>query len=178
MGYLDESAIAYRNKMNTYLSIDLDYWNGLRKRSIDTFFAHVFQLQLPIWIAPFHDQLLPHINQHDCDTLINVDYHSDIADFPALGRRRLPCNEGTWANFVKWKKKGTFIWRYSHPICPTDWEGYCHNIRNPFEDARVARWKCILNRAGLRGIPWHTVKAVACTAALRYVPVDRIKSRC
>jgi len=99
--------------MKTYLSIDLDYWNGLRKRSIDAFFKHVFRLGLPIWVAPFHDQLLPHINQHDCNCLVNVDYHSDISDYEP----RLRLTEGTWANFVKWKRKGTFIWRYPQPKC-------------------------------------------------------------
>ena len=143
--------------MKTYLSIDLDYWNGLRRRSIDIFFKHVFQLGLPIWVAPFHDQLLPHINQHDCDTLINVDYHSDISDYEP---RRLPLTGGTWANFVKWKKHGTFIWRYPQAECLSHDGGYCHLHKNPFKNAACARWGECLNRAGLRGIPWHTVKAV------------------
>jgi len=153
--------------MRTYLSIDLDYWNGLQRRSIDTCFGHVFQLGLPIWVAPFHHQLLPHINQCDYDTLINVDFHSDIAE---QGWGQSP-TEGTWANFVKWRRHGTFIWRHSRW---GRWGGetrYCHWQRNPFKED-VSGWKCVLKQEGLQGIPWHTVQAVGVSLSTFWLSKD------
>lgn len=154
-------------EMKTYLSIDLDYWNGQRRRSIDAFFGHVFALRLPIWVAPFHHQLLPHINQCVCDTLINVDFHSDIAEW----ERKLSLTEGTWANFVTWRRRGTFIWRHS---CWDRWGGesrYCHWQKNPFKED-VSGWKCVLKQEGLRSIPWHTVQAVGVSLSSYWLRKD------
>jgi len=152
--------------MKTYLSIDLDYWNGLPRQSINAFFSRVFQLKLPIWVAPFHHQLLPHINRNPCDQLINVDYHSDIATLA----NNLQCTEGTWANFVKWRIGGAFTWRHpsnkSHPA-----SGYCHDIeeRNPFENPARTGWRVCQKYAGLRGIPWSTVKAVGVSLSWNWI---------
>jgi hypothetical protein len=151
--------------VKTYLSIDLDFWNGLGWRSIEGFFKHVFDLRLPIFVAPFHDQLLPHINQHPCNTLINVDYHSDIADDDGS----LICEEGTWANFVEWKHDGTFIWRYSDSICPTPNEGYCHDRINPFKHPCVSGWGRCRKRQGWSAIPWHTIKAIGVCLSIYWI---------
>ena len=149
--------------MRTYLAIDLDYWNGLPRQSINAFFARVFRLRLPIWVAPFHHQLLPHINQNPCDQLINVDYHSDICECGDL-----PLNEGTWGNFVKWRKHSTFIWRYPDQRCLSRGTGYCHSDKNPFEDATCTDWRC-LKQEGLRNLPWSTVKAVGVSLSWNWI---------
>lgn len=145
--------------MKTYLSIDLDYWNGGSKKSINAFFAHVFGLELPLWIAPLHHQLVPDINHYPhCDTLINVDYHSDISDVD--DRHPFPLTEGTWANFVLWQRRGTYIWRFPHTDCLTPDSGYCHLNANPFKNAACTNWRRVIQRQGLSGIPWHTIKAI------------------
>ena len=154
--------------MKTYLSIDLDYWNGCTRKSINAFFAHVFQLRLPIWIAPLHHQLLPHINRHPCDVLINVDAHSDICDKRDDDDIDLSLNEGTWANFVEWQQRGTFIWRYPGPECLYDCTGYCHCQKSPFEES-CTDWAHVHKQQSLRRIPWDTIKAVGVTLSIAWI---------
>jgi hypothetical protein len=138
------------------LSIDLDYWSGSDERSLLGFFGHVFDLKLPIFVAPFHDQLLDHINQHPCTHLYQIDFHSDISDFdePAEDLSLDHLNEGTWANFVAWKQTGHFVWRYPSERLMT--EGLCYYRRNPF-DERASGWQLVTMTRGLSHIPWKTV---------------------
>jgi len=145
--------------MKAYLSIDLDYWRRQETPlSCAGFFRRVWSLGLPIYVAMYHHHLLPHINGNDCDVLINVDYHSDLADLEK--GRVVEFNEGTWGNFIDWRYKGTFIWRYPLPECLHTGVGYCHEEQNPFVDPRVARWERTKERLGLYGIPWQNIAAV------------------
>jgi len=146
-------------RIKTYLSIDLDYWRYRKDpQPCTTFFQQVWGLQLPIYVVMYHHHLLPHINAHDCDILINVDYHSDLADLEP--GRILDFNEGTWANFVDWRCVGRFIWRYPASECLSGGTGYCHSNHNPFLERGVASWKCVQKRVGLWGIPWKHITAV------------------
>jgi hypothetical protein len=139
----------------TYLSVDLDYWwQCHRRRDVDSFFSHVFSLHVPIFVAPFHDQLLEHINQSKYDHIINVDYHSDICDYAPWMR----LNEGTWANFVQ--SRSHFDWRYPTEACLSMNSGYCHDEVNPFEKPEAARWCKTTCQQGLRSIPWRDITAV------------------
>ena len=145
--------------VKVYLSIDLDYWRRQRAPNTCTaFFQEVWKLGLPIYVAMYHHHLLPHINAQDCDTLVNVDYHSDLVDLDP--GRILDFQEGTWGNFVDWRHRGTFIWRYPFPECLHIGAGYCHDTRNPFEDPTAARWQRTQKRRGLYGVPLQRVKAV------------------
>jgi len=141
--------------MNTYLSIDLDYWvNCHRRRDVDLFFKKVYALGLPIFTAPFHDQLLEHINLSKYDQIINVDYHSDICDDGA----ELTLTEGTWANYVN--HRDTYVWRHPDEGCLSPRVGYCHDTTNPFEHPEAAHWQRASCQHGLRGIPWKNITAV------------------
>ncbi len=145
--------------MNVYLSVDLDYWRRQRDpKSCTAFFQEVWKLGLPICVAMYHHHLLPHMNGQDCDTLVNVDYHSDIVD-PDPGRA-LDFTEGSWANFVDWRYSSRFIWRYPLPECLGVGRGYCHEKRNPFDKPGIAGWNYAQKRLGLYGIPWRHIKAV------------------
>jgi hypothetical protein len=161
--------------MRVYLSIDLDYW--CQGKDPAPFFRRVFKLGLPIFVAPFHDQLLSHIDQSSCDTLINVDYHSDLADFP-LGENRDLIDEGTWGCFVRWRATGRFIWRHPSKVHRTD--GYCHITNNPFDDPSQAGWRSTEMKEGLVGIPWKQVEAVGVSLSTNWLeeaPVEPIVSR-
>lgn len=167
--------------MKVYLSIDLDYWQRQHDAQFCTvFFQKVWKLGLPICVALYHHHLLPHINGCDCDTLINVDYHSDLADLDSC--RALDFQEGTWGNFVDWRYGGTFIWRYPLPGCVSTRDGYCHTYRNPFEAPEVAHWNRVQKRCGLLGIPWNRVKAVGVSLSPHWIghpntlvePLDRL----
>ena len=148
--------------MKAYLSIDLDYWRKhTNPRSCTDFFHEVWKLKLPVYTCLYHHHLLPHVNAQDCDTIINVDYHSDLADLEP--NDILDFNEGTWGNFLDARAQGTFVWRYPNPACLKIGEGYCHSTRNPFADASVAQWFLTRKRLGLWGLPWAKITAVGVT---------------
>lgn len=164
--------------MKVYLSIDLDYW--CLSGSPDPFFRRVFKLGLPIFVAPFHDQLLPKINESGCDTVINVDYHSDMVDYPLPAEMMNECclTEGSWANFIRWKDTGRFIWRYPSEVHHTD--GYCHTDYNPFADPCHCGWKSTEMSEGLVGVPWRKIEAIGVclsTDWLRKAPIEPITNR-
>jgi hypothetical protein len=166
--------------MKTYLSVDLDYWAEGTRAGAEHFFAHVLDLKLPIFVAPFHDQLLEHINANSGTHLYQIDYHSDITDLaePALDLSLDDLNEGSWANFVEWKESGRFVWR--HPkISLEPGDGYCHDRNNPFEKD-CSGWRETRRATGLGCIPWKTIHAVGvCLSSdwLRGAPVQRITDR-
>ena len=135
--------------MHIYLSIDLDYW--CEAGTPDRFFGRVFNLGLPIFVAPFHDQLVDHVNRSGCDRLLNVDYHSDLVDY------RSTLSEGSWANFVEWRAAGQFEWRY--PAEESIVKGFCHAYESPFE-VDCSGWARVQKKCGLGGIPWRSVTAV------------------
>jgi hypothetical protein len=173
-----------------YLSIDLDFWRyHTTERSAIRFFDRVFALKLPIFVAPFHDQLLSHIDESGCNVLINVDAHSDLGNMPLPGvdmpLRHL--TEGSWGNFISWKATGKFIWRY--PDQRRVFDGYCHDqpwgnpeddTRNPLLHPELAGWRQTSMRHGLSGLPWKSIRAVGvCLSAywLGGAPIHRITDR-
>ncbi len=145
--------------MKAYLSIDLDYWcQRGEPHHVRAFFQRVWKLNLPITVALHHHHLLESINRRrGLDTIINVDYHSDVAE----DARGFTCdlNEGTWGNFVDFQSKGTFIWRYPNEVCLSHDTGYCHTYLNPFEE-QCTGWRSIKKKQGLARIPWHDICAV------------------
>jgi len=151
--------------MKSYLSIDLDFWtthdNG---RSAGQFFNKVFALNVPILFVHEHEELLQDINKSKSDILYNVDYHSDLCSDNELIKGEKP-NDGTWANFVSWKRRGEYIW-----ICPnikTCYKGgkgdgiCCGDWRlDPFKTKKESFWKSVSLTQKLNTIDWRTVKQV------------------
>lgn len=140
--------------MRAYLSIDLDYWR-LDSKTCDVkcFFRRVFELGLPICVALHHHHLLDDINDRRLDTLVNVDYHSDIVD------EFVELSEGNWANFVQFKKHGTFVWRYPNKKCLNKDAGYCHDKKNPFT-RKCSGWHHVKKKEGIARISWSKISAV------------------
>ncbi len=166
--------------MKAYLSIDLDYWSHSTERSALHFFDRVFSLNMPIWVAPFHDQLLPHIEAVDCNTIINVDFHSDLADLalPAEDMLLAQLNEGTWGNFISWKAKGKFVWRYPDKKRVRD--GCCYDSYDPFKNPVYAGWGSAVMKQGLSDLPWKSIRGVGvCLSSywLRGAPVKQITDK-
>lgn len=148
--------------MRTYLSIDFDYWRHFDKEwYARRFFKRVWALKRPIFVALHHHHLLQDINRRRLDAVINVDFHSDIVEEEQESEYFAPLvlNEGTWANFVEHQERMTFEWRYPDELCLDCGTGYCHQIRNPFEE-RCTRWQRVKKKEGLARIPWSTIKAV------------------
>ncbi len=150
--------------MKTYLSIDIDYWNGLSIQSILRFFENLLALSCPLLLVNDHHSLLHDMNQSDCDTLINVDYHSDVSDQPDT------LNCGTWGNFVNWQHRGTFVWRYPSKECVRygGWGGYCHEKHNPFEEP-ITQWAKIRKQQGICHLPWSTIHRIGVAWSLDWL---------
>jgi hypothetical protein len=173
--------------LNAYLSIDLDYWRyEIDARRVNRFFDRVFGLGLPIFVAALHDQLLPEIDKSGCDTIINVDAHSDLADLPEPGVDMLldKLNEGTWGNFISWKARGRFIWRY--PDKRHIFSGFCHEGRfegdetNPLVHPELAGWRSTAMQHGLGKLPWRSLRAVGVSLSAYWVgaaPIQAVTDR-
>jgi hypothetical protein len=134
-----------------YLSIDLDYWNIFDSLDIKLF-EEICKLPVSKKLVVEHHLLLPHINKFSkkFNTLINVDYHSDLAsrEWCSDGKEfdKLDLNEGTWGNFIKNSVGKIFIWSPpSRKICCRSNEGYCHGYGrpNPFhvQNSKTNSWK-------------------------------------
>ena len=140
--------------MRVYLSIDLDYWNG--RKFPEQYFDDVLSLEKPTIVVQQHHYLLEHVKKHqkEFDTLVNIDWHSDIAD-RIDGKRKFskqcPLNCGTWLNYINGKNK-RYIWSYPDKVCVSgEWQsGYCHiKDRNPFtyeNHYEICRWSVIEQR--------------------------------
>jgi len=114
--------------MRIYLSIDLDFWENEFPQK---YFEKVMRISAPKRLVISHEELLPHVNQNHFDTLVNVDFHSDLADLDNGCKPKL--NDGTWGNHVQGSHKKKFVWScpdknrcYEHGF------GTCHGLCNPF----------------------------------------------
>lgn len=134
---------------DTYLTIDLDFWNG---RDLDLVWLNkVAALDVKKFAVIHHHHIIRHANVTSCSRLINVDYHSDIGeDEKGL---RLSC--GTWGNFIKWAKRGRYIWIYPDDesvenyllrdsfgrFTPCSGDGTCYREHSPFSKSnKYTKW--------------------------------------
>lgn len=118
--------------MKTYLSIDMDYWNGrtpaYTRRSLFSLLKRLKKKRVPMMACMNHQQMLNHVNDSNARRLINLDTHSDLSQ-PDVDR----LNCGTWVSYVKWRQKGEFVWCHRHSIDQGDcsrWNGrriFCSN---------------------------------------------------
>lgn len=165
--------------MRTYLSIDLDYWTFIDSKTLDyqpfidcdEFFAKVLKLKLPITYVRHHHVLLRAINSvPDLDCVVNVDYHSDLADINLDCEKNAELNPGTWGNFIYCRSHGTFQWNYPFDKCKGDFTGYCHSIEenNPFKNSSHSGWARAEHTHGIKEIPWKTIVGVGVCLSPNY----------
>lgn len=131
----------------TYLSIDLDYWN-LDKTPLQAkqLFRKLFSTGIPLVLVRDHDALLDFANRSKATKLINVDYHSDFANYTEEDYGDAIPNCGTWIDFVK--RLEEFEWRYpSHNKCFKKCEGRCECS---WYGAAAAFWRTQISRRGHR----------------------------
>lgn len=142
--------------MNAFLSIDLDYWSlEHTPHAAARFFQRLYQrFGRRIMVAVHHHHLLDHVNNSKFDTLINVDFHSDLDD-----EQPDELNEGNWVNFVNFRSGGTYIWRYPAGHCLSRHTGYCHTGESPFEH-NLTGWSRVRQQFGLARIPWGDIQEV------------------
>ena len=127
---------------DTYLSIDLDYWNKapFEPALLDAVFARGERPRVTL----DHHDLLAHADAYpELTHLVNVDYHSDLLS------AHEPLHIGNWVNYVSWRAHGHYRW-----ILPrmNDYHlkwGYCHVGENPFTDTtRLTGWLGAEKREG------------------------------
>lgn len=131
-----------------YLSVDLDFWN-VNSETFTTeglaLFNEAILRGLPTVMVEEHHRLLPNINKFApvITSVVNVDYHSDLASWDGEERERLTLNEGTWGNFIKGSLYKQFVWSPPSLKCCTTASGYCHGgYKNPFKyGSTISGWK-------------------------------------
>ena len=113
--------------MGTYLSIDMDYWFRNDNEDFDSMYK-ILDFVSTIdnkTIVQEHHEILSHINEHNPDHIIHVDYHQDIA-FPYSRYDRMYLNCGTFYYFVEGRQEKTFKWFYpDYYTCILDHGGLC-----------------------------------------------------
>jgi hypothetical protein len=152
--------------MNTFLSVDLDYWTSFPDdKAAVRFFKQVRASGKPVLLVRSHEEMLPVVNASGCCRLINMDEHSDVAGnrtcFKPKGLfEKVELGDGTWVDHVKWRRQGTYIW-------VTRGYGYCdsygsgdglfttnyHGKATDWKELKVCNWKHVR-------IPWHDVKLI------------------
>ncbi len=97
----------------TFLSVDLDFYNGLDEnlvcKSLNKITAYAKKHHIAIKAVMNHDQMLPLVNRSVANHLLNFDAHSDLCD-KEVGF--LSC--GTWISFVEWRTQGSYRWCHRH----------------------------------------------------------------
>lgn len=141
--------------MKTLLTIDLDFWlDSYQKKETDKFFRKIRKLNVNIESVVYHHEILLNLKDNHFDKIINMDYHSDIANFDVgnctLNEYNTSFNEGTWVNYVEFREKCDYIWLHSHSessfeygVCDpesdvladysTGWKSMNHHARFPTE---------------------------------------------
>jgi hypothetical protein len=158
----------------SYLSIDLDYWRDTPTRHpANNFFKKVFALNVPMVLCKRHHWLVPDINKHfpEDGIVYNVDFHSDITGEDGANPR---LNCGNWADFIKRRKEGHFIWVYPNvQKCYRESWGLCGTDRQPFEKS-YSEWKRISRRQGTNYIRLANVERVGIAISPDYYTLDPI----
>ncbi len=156
--------------MNTYLSIDLDYWaEGMRggKKNAQNILERVFQKIKEVPVKIHHHQILSHVNKSDCDRLINIDYHCDTSRYVKQDQGYPENLCATWVGRVKWRDYGTYIWKYPLSRCLSLSEGFCSNgywdkgNDYPRLFKKEFGWYKVRKQNRKSKLPWSTIKAAS-----------------
>lgn len=167
--------------MGAYLSIDLDFWceHFYSSHAAAWFFRKVFSLNVPIVFVIEHEELLEDINEMEgLTTLYNVDYHSDLVDDKyALDGRRKP-KDFSWANHIKNKENGKFVWIYPDQGCYTKDYGTCHGEPecDPFKYPNLTSWRTVEHTDNTKDIDWDKIEKVGVCLSPCFVKLRTVQS--
>lgn len=148
---------------DTYLSLDLDYWN---KADFDpALIDAVFASGLPRVVTLDHHDILPHVNSFGGLTrLVNIDYHSDFIGFDE------PLHIGNWVNHVAWRAGAHYEWSLPRLVDYHVRLGHHHTGANPFtEPARLTSWRSADKREGFDADLLDRVAAVGVCVSPDYL---------
>jgi hypothetical protein len=145
-------------KPSIYLSIDIDYWQGMSwTKDVLPFLQQVRELDVPTHAALHHHHLLQHVTRHPTPMLINMDTHSDVIEVEDLrtacgSGRKLECHCGDWLNFVPGCQHKILKWLHHPDVEPSPCgRGYLGDELGdiPTEEARVLGWRKVTIDMGL-----------------------------
>lgn len=137
---------------DTYLSIDMDFWCKTRGfEKVVKFFDRLKSNNIIPTVVKYHHELAIHASSISGITrLINMDYHSDIADVSVCSQSDF--NEGTWVNYVRLDSNDEYVWYYPSTQCVNYDTGYCHAHAkmNPFTKKQQSKyhWNRVLKTHG------------------------------
>jgi hypothetical protein len=100
--------------MSIYLSVDVDFWQPFTFEP--AFLEQLLELNVSTVVVEHHHELVPHVKEHDFDTLVNMDYHSDIVTRKTGTGDAAKLNCANWANYVDGADRH-FIWTYPVHEC-------------------------------------------------------------
>jgi hypothetical protein len=145
-----------KQNINSFLSIDLDYWGNSKVQDYFPFIDKVLSLKKPIFICKSHETILKTLNKKKYNKVYNIDFHSDLVFDPYD-----EVNEGTWANFYKYKEEAIFEWRYpDYELCIKEQLGLCDwTDMYKWSYTRMGYFKSI-KRKGLYNIQWDTIRNI------------------
>jgi hypothetical protein len=159
----------------TYLSVDIDYWD-LAKTPYEAMnmFRKIFSLNVPLVIVKQHDGLLEFANESGALKLINVDYHSDFANYKSDKHLEYEIpNCGTWVDFIEGLQE--FEWRYpSHNKCFRQWEGRCETglgLRRGsrfWTTGKTPRGLRVSHDRGIKYLPYKNIVAAGVAVSPEY----------
>jgi len=163
-----------------YLSLDLDFWNCTERiNGMMNFLYKIKNLNVPIKVVSEHHHLLPDINSVDCNGVVNIDYHSDIANNYKT-EKICELNCGTWANRVKIRKQKDSFFKWIHPNSDdfSFTRAYCHvpqvESYSPFKKPGIAGWKnCI--KSNILDVNLKNVAAVGIAFSYDWLEKNIIK---
>lgn len=124
--------------MKTFVSIDIDFWNGLSpehlERKLSRIVQKVMRQNIPITAVMNHQQMIHTVNRSGALQLKNVDLHSDLTDTTV---NYFEC--GSWVAYVEWRKKGKYIWYHRHRVSDGECNGFnpifsSHSIKKELTD--------------------------------------------
>jgi hypothetical protein len=147
---------------DTYLSIDMDFWSQCNNyKKVNKFMRSLSSTGIKPVVVKYHHEIVKHINgMEGVNRVLNMDYHSDIADISECTERGF--NEGTWGNYIKLYENHEFVWYYPMKKCVSMTTGYCHcGSDNPFDKKcqGLFNWTRILKTYG--EVPEHEFSRLA-----------------
>jgi hypothetical protein len=147
---------------DTYLSLDMDFWSQCNNyKKVNKFMRSLASTGIKPVVVKYHHEIVKHINgMEGVNRVLNMDYHSDIADISECTEREF--NEGTWGNYIKLHENHEFVWYYPMTKCVRMTTGYCHtSVYNPFDKKRqgLYNWNRILKTYG--EVPEHEFSRLA-----------------
>lgn len=169
--------------MDTFLSVDLDYWTQESddKEAI-VFFEELQKEKKPTFLVQSHEEMLPAINASGCLRLVNMDAHSDLAERRHFGPpnasynrpgafREVDLRDGTWVSCVKWRRRGEYLWVTRDGIS-------CELYHDPFSNThgKITDWRWIGEVDDYFTIPWKDVKLVGIAWSPDYTPAHTVLS--